>query len=87
MQPGLGTAPRHRGVSYAKWGYLFIAPFFIAFAVFQLIPLFSTVYYSFFEHYRSGLKIIGPNFVGLENYAACFRRICPSILVTRCSCG
>lgn len=72
MQPGLGTAPRHRGVSYAKWGYLFIAPFFIAFAVFQLIPLFSTVYYSFFEHYRSGLKIIGPNFVGLENYARLF---------------
>ena len=54
MQPGLGTAPRHRGVSYAKWGYLFIAPFFIAFAVFQLIPLFSTVYYSFFEHYAAG---------------------------------
>lgn len=87
MQPGLGTAPRHRGVSYAKWGYLFIAPFFIAFAVFQLIPLFSTVYYSFFEHYRSGLKIIGPNFVAWRTMRACFRRICPSTLETRCSCG
>ena len=36
---------KHRSIRYAKWGYLFIAPFFIAFAVFQLIPLASTVYY------------------------------------------
>ena len=72
MQPGLGTAPRHRGVSYAKWGYLFIAPFFIAFAVFQLIPLFSTIYNSFFENYMSGLTQVGPNFVGLQNYIKLF---------------
>ena len=59
-------------ISYAKWGYIFIAPFFIIFAVFQLIPLASTIYYSFFEYYRSGLKIIGPNFVGLKNYITLF---------------
>jgi multiple sugar transport system permease protein len=28
----------------------------------------TTVYRSFFENYRSGLKVIGPNFVGLQNY-------------------
>lgn len=59
---------KRRTVSYAKWGYIFIAPFFLVFAVFQLVPLTSTVYYSFFEFYRSGLKEIGPNFVGLQNY-------------------
>ena len=59
---------RKRSVSYAKWGYIFIAPFFICFAIFQLVPLISTAYYSFFEYYRSGLKIIGPNFVGMANY-------------------
>lgn len=59
---------KRRTVSYAKWGYIFIAPFFLLFAVFQLVPLTSTVYYSFFEFYRSGLKEIGPNFVGLQNY-------------------
>ena len=59
-------------VSYAKWGYIFIAPFFIAFVVFQLIPLGQTIYYSFFEYYRSGLTIIGPNPVGLANYKALF---------------
>ncbi|MBQ3291198.1 MAG: sugar ABC transporter permease [Mogibacterium sp.] len=59
-------------ISYAKWGYIFIAPFFIAFLVFQLIPLVQTVYYSFFEYYRSGLTVIGPNPVGFDNYKALF---------------
>lgn len=59
---------RYKSVSYAKWGYIFILPFFLAFAVFQLIPMISTIFYSFFEYYRSGLKIIGPTFVGLDNY-------------------
>ena len=56
----MGEKTKKKGsISYAKWGYIFIAPFFIIFAVFQLIPLASTIYYSFFEYYRSGLKIIG----------------------------
>ena len=65
----MGEKTKKKGsISYAKWGYIFIAPFFIIFAVFQLIPLASTIYYSFFEYYRSGLKLIGHNFVGLKNY-------------------
>lgn len=61
-----------KSVDYAKWGYIFIAPFFIAFLVFQFIPLASTVYYSFFEYYRVGLKIVGPTPVGMANYEALF---------------
>jgi len=69
----MGEKTKKKGsISYAKWGYIFIAPFFIIFAVFQLIPLGSTIYYSFFEYYRSGLKIIGPSFVGLKNYITLF---------------
>ena len=68
----MGEKKKKGSISYAKWGYIFIAPFFIIFAVFQLIPLASTIYYSFFEYYRSGLKIIGPNFVGLKNYITLF---------------
>ena len=69
----MGAKPKKNGsISYAKWGYIFIAPFFLIFAVFQLIPLGSTIYYSFFEYYRSGLKIIGPTFVGLKNYITLF---------------
>lgn len=59
-----------RGISYAKWGYVFILPFFLTFAVFQLIPFISTIYYSFFEYYRSGLNVVGPTFVGFKNYSA-----------------
>lgn len=63
---------RRKTISYAKWGYLFIAPFFITYGIFKLYPLFLTFYNSFFENYRSGLKQIGPNFVGLTNYIKLF---------------
>ena len=63
---------KEKEISYAKYGYLFIAPFFIAFLIFQFIPLIQTIYYSFFEYYRSGLKIIGPNPGGFANYEALF---------------
>ena len=55
-------------VSYNKWGYIFLIPFVLVYLIFQLIPLISTIYNSFFENYRSGLMQIGPNFVGLDNY-------------------
>ena len=40
--------------------------------MFQLIPLASTIYNSFFENYRSGLTQIGPNFVGFANFKTIF---------------
>ena len=66
---------KSKGMSYAKWGYIFLAPFFITFFIFQFWPLATTIYYSFFEYFRSGLKIIGPTFVGLKNYAAMIREV------------
>ena len=59
---------KRKSISYAKWGYIFIAPFFIVFIFCSLIPLVSTFYNSFFENYREGLTQIGPNFVGFANY-------------------
>ena len=55
-------------IDYSKWGYIFILPFFVSFFIFSLIPLADTIRYSFFEYYRSGLKEIGPNFIGMANY-------------------
>ncbi len=55
-------------MKHNRWGYIFLIPFVTVFVIFQLIPLVSTIYYSFFEYYRSGLKQIGPNFVGLNNF-------------------
>ena len=58
-----------KAVRYNKWGYIFLIPFVVVYLIFQLVPLISTIYNSFFENYRSGLTQIGPNFVGLANYA------------------
>lgn len=63
---------KRKSVSYSKWGYIFLIPFFLVYGVFSLIPMLSTFYYSFFENYMSGLNMIGPNFVGLENYIRIF---------------
>lgn len=71
MEKKSGTK-RHKTVKYDYWGYIFIAPFFIAFLVFSLIPLITTIGNSFFETYRDGLKQVGPNFVGLKNYYTVF---------------
>ena len=59
-------------ISYAKWGYIFIAPFFLAYALFHFAPQLLTIYNSFFENYREGLAQVGPNFVGFKNYVTLF---------------
>ena len=64
--------PKRKGISYAKWGYLFILPFFITYCIFALVPQLLTIYNSFFENYREGLKQVGPSFVGMRNYVKLF---------------
>ena len=59
-------------VKYNKWGYIFLIPFVVVYLIFQMIPLITTIYNSFFENYLSGIKQIGPNFIGLENYKTIF---------------
>ena len=59
-------------VRYNKWGYIFLIPFVLVYTTFQLIPLISTVWNSFFENYRSGLMQVGPNFIGLQNFISLF---------------
>lgn len=62
--------PKGKSISYAKWGYIFILPFFLVYFVFTFYPQVLTIYNSFFENFRDGLTQIGPRFVGLENYKA-----------------
>lgn len=66
-------AKTRKKVSYAKWGYIFLIPFFATYLIFSLIPLINTFYNSLFENYRSGLTQIGPNFVGFQNYISIFQ--------------
>ena len=67
-----GKTNNHKAVKYNKWGYIFLIPFLVAFVVYNLIPLGMTIYNSFYENYRDGINIIGPNWVGLDNYKALF---------------
>ena len=64
--------PGRNRISYAKWGYIFIAPFFIAYICCTLIPQLMTFYNSLFMNYRDGLMQVGPKFVGLDNFVKLF---------------
>lgn len=64
--------PKHKSVSYAKWGYIFIAPFFIVYITCTLVPQVMTFINSFYENYMDGLNHIGPKFVGFANYVKLF---------------
>lgn len=61
---------KHKSISYAKWGYIFIIPFFVVYIIFSLIPTLSTFYYSFFD---KGFDPVSfeeyEQFVGFDNYA------------------
>ncbi len=62
------TTKQHKMVSYSKYGYIFIAPFFIIYALFMFYPLINTIRLSFFGN--QGFSTKGLNkFVGFENYA------------------
>ena len=41
---------KKKSVSYAKWGYIFILPFFITYIIFSLIPLLDTNTRSLWNH-------------------------------------
>ncbi|MDO4317024.1 MAG: sugar ABC transporter permease [Lachnospiraceae bacterium] len=64
---------KHRSVTRGKWGIIFLLPFALAFFAFQLYPLVSTIYNSFFKNFRDGLTQVGPEFIGLENFKTLFQ--------------
>lgn len=68
----MASVKKSKVVSYTKWGYIFLIPFFLVYTVFNLVPLINTVYRSFFEMYMDGFTQVGPNFVGIQNYLTIF---------------
>ena len=56
--------PKRKGISYAKWGYLFILPFFVTYCIFALVPQLLTIYNSFFENYREDVPLMMAHGVG-----------------------
>lgn len=68
-----GKMKKTKKLNYAKYGYRFIAPFFIVYAIFSLYPLFYTIFLSFHKYIKPvAKKVVGPNFIGLDNYKTAF---------------
>ena len=58
---------KKKKISYGKYGYYFIAPFFITYLLFQLWPLINTFYYSTLSYYkRNGREFV--DFAGIQNF-------------------
>lgn len=58
---------KRKTVEYGRYGYFFIAPFFIAYLLFQFWPLINTFYFSTLSYYkRNGREVI--SFAGIQNF-------------------
>ena len=58
---------KKKKISYGKYGYFFIAPFFITYLLFQLWPLINTFYYSTLSYYkRNGREFV--DFAVIQNF-------------------
>ena len=64
---------KRKTVEYGRYGVYFIIPFFVVFAIWQLYPLFYTIYLGFCENYTDSMfnTEIGPTFIGLKNIKEC----------------
>ncbi len=60
-----GSNRKIRSISYAKYGYIFILPFFVIYAFFQVYPLLNT----FFLSTQSNGSVVTES-VGLDNFKA-----------------
>lgn len=74
MEQNVEKMTKHRTVSYAKWGYIFIASFFVVYLLFTLIPQIVTIVDSFKNFIPKDGNILDfePHFCGFDNYVAIF---------------
>ena len=61
---------RIKSISYAKYGYIFILPFFLVYFVFQLWPLINTFIVAF-----QGNQSKTGEWVGLENFKTLLQKV------------
>jgi len=67
-----GTKPKKRkSISYDKYGYIFVAPFFITFLIFQLYPIFFTFRTSLTDA-AGWSKVLENSIIGFDNFVKLF---------------
>ena len=60
---------KHKTVEHGKYGIMFVVPFFLVFAVFQLYPLLYTFYNSLIFEAKNGRKVVTEyGFGNFKNY-------------------
>src|SRR5947209_9572078 len=64
--PGKQRTGRRSRLTRNRWGYTYVAPFFILFACFSLYPFLYTAWVSLHDTNLSNID--GAQFVGLANY-------------------
>ena len=68
----VSSVPKKRkSISYDKYGYLFVAPFFIVFLIFQLYPIFFTFRTSLTDA-AGWNKVLENSIIGFDNFAKLF---------------
>ena len=75
---------KNKSVSYAKWGYIFIIPFFLAYLIFTLYPQIKTIIFSFQEYWYEGVEPHGPTFNNFQNYKDLFTANEGEIMILKC---
>jgi multiple sugar transport system permease protein len=68
----MATLKRRKSISYTKWGYFFIAPFVIIYAICSLYPLLATFFYGFFKYITPFGRDPIFEFVGFGNFVTMF---------------
>ncbi len=68
------NSKKRKTVEYGRYGYFFIAPFFIVFLFFSFWPLIYTIGLAFCENYYDTMfnMEVGPTFNGLANFKTVF---------------
>lgn len=64
----MSTTKKRKSVEYGRWGYFFIAPFFIVYLIFQLWPLIYTFILSTQQTNTRFSGNSGMTFCGLDNF-------------------
>ena len=62
---------KRKSISYDKYGYLFVAPFFITFVIFQLYPIFFTFRTSLTDA-AGWSKVLDNSIIGFDNFVKLF---------------
>ena len=71
MQTQAAAKTKHKSISYSRYGYFFIAPFFITFLIFGLYPILFTFKTSVTDAV-GWEKVLNNNIIGFDNFKQLF---------------